>query len=61
MQDITYQDIMIDVLSHPNEKNPYHAGTHYSRPDSAIKGACTDPDFIIVACMLANNSVLTTF
>ena len=42
-------------------ENPYHAGTHYSRPDSAIKGACTDPDFIIVACMLANNSVLTTF
>lgn len=60
-RNITYNDIMIDVLSHPNQKNPYHAGIHYSKSGSAIKGACADPDFIIVAGMLANNSELTTF
>lgn len=60
-RNITHKDIMIDVLSHPNQKNPYHAGIHYSKSGNAIKGLCADPDFIIVAGMLANNSKLTSF
>lgn len=57
-RNITYKDIMIDVLSHPTHNNPYHAGIHYSKSGCGIKGACTDPDFLIVASMLANNSEL---
>lgn len=60
-RNITYKDIMIDVLSHPSHRNPYHAGIHYSKSGNAIKGSCADPDFIIVAGMLANNSELTSF
>lgn len=60
-RNITYKDIMIDVLSHPSPRNPYHAGIHYSKSGNAIKGSCADPDFIIVAGMLANNSELTSF
>jgi hypothetical protein len=30
-RNITYKDIMIDVLPHPNRNNPYHAGIHYSK------------------------------
>ncbi len=60
-RNITYNDIMIDVLSHPNQKNPYHAGIHYSKSGSTIKGACAEPDFLIVAGMLANNSELISF
>lgn len=60
-RNITYKDIMIDVLSHPSQRNPYHAGIHYSKSGNAIKGSCADPDFIIVAGMLANNSELTSF
>lgn len=58
---ITFKDIMIDVLSHPGRRNPYHAGIHYSKAGNAIKGACTEPDFLIVARMLANSSVLISF
>lgn len=60
-RNITYKDIMIEVLSHPTKKNPYHAGIHYSKSGNAIKGSCTDPDFIIVAGMLANKSELKSF
>lgn len=60
-RNISYKDIMIDVLSHPSQKNPYHAGIHYTKSGNAIKGSCADPDFIIVARMLANNSELTSF
>ena len=60
-RNITHKNIMIDVLSHPNQNNKYHAGIHYSKLGRAIKGECTDPDFIIVAGMLANKSVLTSF
>ena len=60
-RNITYKGIMINVLSHPNQRNPYHAGIHYSKLGCAIKGACADPDFIIVAGMLAKNSELASF
>ena len=58
---ITHKDILIDVLSHPSPQDPFHAGIHYSKSGNAIKGACADPDFIIVAGMLANNSKLISF
>lgn len=58
---ITHKDIMVDVLSHPNRGNPYHAGIHYSKSGEAIIGACEDPDFIIIAKQLANNSELSLF
>lgn len=58
---ISYKEIIIDVLSHPNKNNPFHAGIHYSKSGNAIKGMCTDPDFIIVAGILANNSELKSF
>lgn len=58
---VTYKDIAVDVLSHPSQNNKFHAGIHYSKSSTAIKGACTDPDFIVVAGMLANNSELIPF
>lgn len=58
---ISYREIMIDVLPHPNKSNPYHAGIHFSKSGTAIRGMCTDPDFMIVAGMLANNSELNSF
>ncbi len=57
----TFRDIYIDVLPHPTNSNPYHAGIHYSKSGRSIKGSCTDPDFIIVAGMLANKSKLIAF
>lgn len=60
---ISHKDIMLDVLSHPNQSNPYHAGIHFSKSGIALtgKGSCIDPDFIIVTGMLANNSELIVF
>jgi len=58
---ITYKDITIDVIAHPNSNNPYHAGIHFEKSKAAIKGRCTDPDFIIVTSMLANNCNLISF
>lgn len=58
---ISFKEIMIDVLSHPTANNPFHAGIHYSKSGTSIKGRCTDPDFIVVATMLANNSELKPF
>lgn len=58
---ISFKEIAIDVLSHSSKNNPFHAGIHYSKSGSAIKGVCIDPDFIIVTSMLANNSELKRF
>lgn len=58
---ISYKEIIIDVLSHPSRSNPFHAGIHYSKSGTVIKGKCTDPDFIIVAGMLANSSEIRPF
>ncbi len=55
---VSYKGIATEVLPHPTQKNPYHAGIHFSKAGSDIKGRCTDPDFIIVTRMLANNSIL---
>lgn len=57
----SFKDILVDVLPHPTKNNPYHAGIHYSKSGRTIKGACADPDFIIIAGMLANKSELIAF
>lgn len=58
---VSHKDIVLSILSHPSKNNPFHAGIHFSKADVAIKGACTDPDFIIVAGILANQSELHPF
>jgi hypothetical protein len=58
---ISYNDIMVDVLSHASEHNPSHAGIHYTKSGTAIKGVCVEPDFLIVTRMLANNATLQRF
>lgn len=58
---VSYKDIVLEVLSHPTKNNPVHAGIHFSKAGAVIKGACADPDFIIVAGMLANESSLCSF
>jgi len=58
---VSYKDILLNVLSHSTKSNPFHAGIHFSKSGTAIKGACADPDFIIVAGMLAIESELHTF
>lgn len=58
---ITFNDITIDVIAHPNNQYPSHAGIHFEKSKAAIKGRCTDPDFIVVTRMLANNSHLISF
>ena len=58
---ISFKEIKTEVLPHPNEKNPSHAGIHYNKGNETIKGICIDPDFMIITQMLANNSVLYPF
>lgn len=60
-RNVSFKDIMTDVLYHPSKSNIYHAGIHFSKSGTDIKGSCIDPDFIIVTQMLANNSKLITF
>lgn len=60
-RNISYKDIIIDVLSHSSPSNPFHAGIHFSRSGAPIKGSCIDPDYLIITRMLANNSTLYTF
>lgn len=58
---VSHKDIVLSVLSHPSKSNPFHAGIHFSKSGVAIKGTCMDPDFIIVAGILANESKLCPF
>ena len=58
---ISFNEIKTEVLSHPKEKNPSHAGIHFNKGNETIKGTCIDPDFMIITQMLANFSVLYPF
>ena len=60
-RNVSFKDITTDVVSYPSKANPYHAGIHYNKGDVGIKGACIDPDFLIITRLLANKSRLISF
>ena len=58
---VGFNGVSIDVLAHPNARNPFHAGIHFSKDGMAIKGTCRLPEFIVVASRLAKTAKLVAF
>lgn len=59
-KDITYDGICISFKRHDQYKKG-HIGLHYSNEGKAIKGKCTEPSFLIITKMIANQFHLRPF
>ena len=55
---ITFGRITVDVKPYPTKTYPFHAGIHFYKLGTPIKGSCQDPGFIGISKILANRCIL---
>ena len=60
-QSTRFENYETFVRPHKSKKNPVHAGIHINRGSEVIKGHCYEPEYLMLATLLAKNCTLTIF